>query len=287
MDNIRVGVIGVGQIGKVHLNNYQKIQGVEVVAIADIDTAEANRVGELYKIPHVYYTAQEMLKRDDIQAVDVCLHNTLHRPATLAALAAGKHVYCEKPMAGAYIDALVMYEAARSAGKMFSIQLNTLFAQETRAAKAMIDAGMLGHIYHARSVGFRRRGRPYVDGYGTARFVQKAIASGGALYDMGVYHIAAMLFLLGNPRIERVTGKIYQETEMDSERRAISGYDVEELGVGFARFEGGLTLDLIEILGHSPGHPGQLSGRGLQGRSTPGAFRFLPVGGRPGPGCHS
>lgn len=246
MDNIRIGIIGVGQIGKAHLNNYQKIQGIEVVAIADIDVAEADRVGELFKIPHVYYTAQEMLKRDDIQAVDVCLHNTLHRPGTLAALEAGKHVYCEKPMAGAYIDALAMLEAAKSAGKMLSIQLNTLFAKETKAAKAIIDEGLLGHIYHARSTGFRRRGRPYVDGYGTSRFVQKEIASGGALYDMGVYHIAAMLYLLGNPVLERVTGKVYQETDMDPERRIKGNYNVEELGVGFARFEGGLTLDLIE-----------------------------------------
>ncbi len=246
MENIRVGIIGVGQIGKAHLNNYQKIPGIEVVAIAEMDRAEADRVGELYKIQNVYYSAQEMLKRDDILAVDVCLHNTLHRPATVAALHAGKHVYCEKPMAGAYIDALAMFEAARSTGKMLSIQLNTLFAKETKAAKAIIDEGLLGHIYHARSAGFRRRGRPYVDGYGTSRFVQKEIASGGALYDMGVYHIAAMLYLIGNPRLERVTGKVYQETDMDPERRAKSNYSVEELGVGFARFEGGMTLDLIE-----------------------------------------
>jgi predicted dehydrogenase len=246
MDNIRVGIIGVGQIGKVHLNNYQKIPGIEVVAIADIDIAEADRVKELYKIPTVYYKAQDMLKRDDIQAVDVCLHNNLHRSGTLAALEAGKHVYCEKPMAGSYIDALAMVEAAKSAGLMLSIQLNTLFSKETKAGKALIDSGLLGHIYHARSVGFRRRGRPYVDGYGTARFVQKEIASGGALYDVGVYHIAAILYLLGNPKVERVSGKIYQETDMDAERQGQSGYDVEELGLGFARLEEGLTLDIIE-----------------------------------------
>jgi predicted dehydrogenase len=246
MDNIRVGIIGVGQIGKAHLNNYQKIPGIEVVAIADIDIAEADRVGELYKIPTVYYKAQDMLKRDDIQAVDVCLHNNLHRSGTLAALYAGKHVYCEKPMAGSYIDALAMIEAARSAGLMLSIQLNTLFSKETKAGKSLIDSGLLGHLYHARSVGFRRRGRPYVDGYGTSRFVQKDISSGGALYDVGVYHIAAILYLLSNPKVERVSGKVYQETAMDAERQELSGYNVEELGMGFARLQGGLTLDIIE-----------------------------------------
>ena len=105
---------------------------------------------------------------------------------------------------------------------------------------------MLGHIYHARSTGFRRRGRPYVDGYGTAQFVQKDVSSGGALYDMGVYHIAMMLYLLGNPQVQRISGKIYQETDMDEARRQKSGYNVEELGLGFVKLQDNITLDIIE-----------------------------------------
>jgi predicted dehydrogenase len=165
---------------------------------------------------------------------------------TVAALQAGKHVYCEKPMAGAYIDALTMYRTAQQTGKKLSIQLNTLFENETKAARSLIDAGMLGHIYHARSSGFRRRGRPFVDGYGTAQFVQKEVCGGGALYDMGVYHIAMMLYLLGNPVVERISGKVYQETDMDAARQAKSGYNVEELGLGFVRMGGGVSLDIIE-----------------------------------------
>jgi predicted dehydrogenase len=178
--------------------------------------------------------------------VDVCLHNNFHAPVTIAALEAGKHVYCEKPMAGAYVDAVAMLEAARACGKKLSIQLATLYSKETKVAKKLINEGRLGRIYHARSTGFRRRGRPYVDGYGTASFVQKAVAAGGALYDMGVYHIARMLYLLGLPTVERISGKVYQETGMDARRREISGFDVEELGVGFVKFDGGLTLDIIE-----------------------------------------
>ena len=244
---VRVGVIGVGQIGKVHLNNYsQKIPDAEVVAIADINEVEMARVADLYKIPNTYTKFRELLQRDDIEAIDVCLHNNLHMPATVAALEAGKHVYCEKPMAGAYINALTMYKTAQALGKNLSIQLNTLFEKPTKAAKAIIDEGLLGHIYHARSAGHRRRGRPFVDGYGTAQFVQKDICSGGALYDMGVYHIAMMLYLLGNPKVERISGKTYQEMDMDEARRQKSGYSVEELGLGFVKLNGGLTLDIIE-----------------------------------------
>jgi predicted dehydrogenase len=242
----RIGIIGVGQIGRQHLNKYKNIPSVEVVAIADIDRPEASRVGELHQIPHVHFDAIEMLEREDLDAVDVCLHNNLHMPYTAAALKSGRHVYCEKPMAGTYRDAESMLRTAREAGKKLSIQLSTLFTEETKAARLLIDEGRLGKLYHARSTGFRRRGRPYVDGYGTEKFVQKDIAAGGALYDMGVYHISNILYLLGNPEVLTITGKTYQETEMDAERRAFSRYSVEELGVGFVRLAGGITLDIIE-----------------------------------------
>lgn len=245
-DRIRIGFVGVGQIAKSHLTRYAEIEGAEVVAAADIDAAELARVAERFKIPQTYASFRDLLQRDDIDAVDVCLHNNLHAPVTIAALEAGKHVYCEKPIAGSYVDGKAMVDAAARCGRRLSIQLATLFRKETKVARHLIEAGRLGYIYHARSTGFRRRGRPYVDGYGTANFVKKEIASGGALFDMGVYHIANLLYLLGTPAVERVTGKLYQETGMDAGRRSSSGYNVEELGLGFVRFAGGITLDLIE-----------------------------------------
>lgn len=245
-DPIRVGMIGVGQIGKQHVRNYQSISGANIVAVADLNEAEARRVAEEYKIPHVYTDFRELLKRDDIQAVDVCLHNNFHNPVTVAALQAGKHVFCEKPMAGAYVDAEQMLNTAQETGQKLCIQLRNIFIKETKAAKYLIDSGKLGKLYHARSTGWRRRGRPFVDGYGTPTFVQKQNSGGGALYDMGVYHITTMLHLLGNPTVLRVSGKAYQETPIDPKRLEISGYNVEELGLGFVRFENSLTLDIIE-----------------------------------------
>jgi len=243
---IRVAIIGTGQIAQTHMKNYAAIPGVEMVACADINEAAARKSAAEYKIPHVYTSARELMQRDDIDAVDVCLHNNYHMPATLLALESGKHVYCEKPMAGSYRDAVTMLDAAKRFGRMLHIQFFTLYADETRAAKELIDLGELGELYHARSTGFRRRGRPYVDGYGTPNFVQKRHAAGGALYDMGTYHLAQTLYLLGNPSVKRVTGKTYQKIAMDAQRRATSGYDVEELGLGFVRFEGDITMDIIE-----------------------------------------
>lgn len=243
---IRIGIIGVGQIGKGHLERYAGIDAAEVVAAADINAQELRRVADKYEIPHTYGSFRQLLQRDDVQAVDVCLHNNLHAPVSIAALEAGKHVYCEKPIAGACCDGKAMLEAASQCDRKLSIQLSTLFAKETKAAKRLIEEGKLGRIYHARSCGFRRRGRPFVDGYGTDHFVKKEVASGGALFDMGVYHIAQMLFLLSQPKVERISGKIYQETGMDPGRRESSGYNVEELGMGFVRFADGITMDIIE-----------------------------------------
>lgn len=246
MDTIKIGIVGAGQIGKAHVEEYMDIPGAELVAICDINLEEARRVAVKYGIPGVYADYREMLRQEELTAIDVCLHNNYHMPVTTAALEAGKHVYCEKPIAGSYTDGLRMVEAAKRCGRLLHIQLAHLYDKETKAAKQLIDAGKLGKLYHARSTGFRRRNRPYVDGYGTAAFTRKETAGGGALYDMGVYHIARMLYLMGNPKVERITGRTYQEMPMDEERRARSGFDVEEMAAGLVFLEGGITLDIIE-----------------------------------------
>ena len=242
----RIGIIGVGIIGEQHLINYAKDDRVEVIAACDINPDRLADMCAKYGIPNRYENIGRLLDRDDLDAVDVCLHNHLHAPVSIEVMRRGRHVYCEKPMAGTYADALSMYEASRTYGKMLHIQLAFLYQLETRVAKRFIESGDLGRIYHARSTGFRRRGRPYVDGYATKEFVNSAWSGGGALFDMAVYHISQLLYLLGNPEPERITGRVYQEIAMDDNRQAISGYNVEEFGCGFARFKDGLTMDIVE-----------------------------------------
>lgn len=243
---IRLGIIGVGQIGKHHINQYKNVPDCEIVAVADINEEEAKKVAAANNIPRVFTKFREMLKVEEIDAVDVCLHNNLHAPVTIAALEAGKHVYCEKPMAGSYPDAKRMYETAKKCGKKLSIQLSTLFSKETKAAKRLIDGGYLGKIYYVKSYGFRRRGRPWVDGYGSAAFVTRKFAQGGALYDMGVYHIANILYLIGNPPILTVSGATHDEIEKYEDRAKAAPWEVEELGLGFVRLAGGISFVIEE-----------------------------------------
>ena len=246
-DKIRLGIIGTGQIGKSHIRGYQEISDAEIVAVADIREDEAQRVAKEYGIPDVYTNYHDILKRDDIDSVDVCLHNRLHMPVTVDALNAGRNVYCEKPMSWTYLDAKKMYDTAKELGRMLHIQLGTIYSPGTRGAKRLIDEGHLGDIYYAKAIHYRRRGRPFVDGYGSPAFVNTSTSGGGAMLDMAVYHISRIIFLLDNPDLISVSGSTYQKLEnMYEERRQSSNYDVEELGMGLIRLTGGITFLMEE-----------------------------------------
>jgi len=246
MKEINVALIGTGIIAHEHAERYGAIEGVRIIAACDLDEKKLNKFCDKWDIPNRYTDFRELLKRDDVCAVDVCLHNNLHAPVSVAVMAAGKHCYCEKPMAGSYIDAVAMKDAAAQYGVKLHIQLAQIYNAQTACAKKLVDSGRLGKIYHVRSYGYRRRGRPYVDGYGEKEFVSEHWAGHGALFDMGVYHISRLLYLLGTPTVERISGTVYQELDMDESRRADSGYNVEELGVGLVKFNNGITMDILD-----------------------------------------
>jgi predicted dehydrogenase len=271
-DQIRVGIIGTGQIGTSHIRRYQEIPEAEIIAVADVREDAAKKVATQYNIPHTFTDYHEMLKRDDLDSVDVCLHNQLHRPATVAALEAGKHVYCEKPMAATAADARAMMAAAQRTGKQLRIQMGTVFSPEAQAAKQMIDRGTLGRVYYVKTSHYRRRGRPYVDGYGSPAFVQRDNSGGGALLDMGIYHMGRMVWLLGNPPIETVTASTFQEIPMDEKRRAESGYSVEEFVTGLVRFKGNITMFFEEAWASNMDR-----GSGDQIMGSLGGLKFDPL----------
>jgi predicted dehydrogenase len=246
-DKIRVAVIGVGQQGERHVARYTEIPEAELVAVADLDDARGRAIAEQYGVPDVYTDYQDLLARDDIDAVDVVLHNRLHRPVTIEALDAGKNVYVEKPISWTYRDAKAMVDKAEETGRMLHVQLAQIYIPGTRAAKKLIDEGYLGDLYYAKSTHYRRRGRPFVDGYGTASFVNRRTAGGGAMLDVAVYHLSRMLYLLGNPDLRSVSGATFQRvSNMYEDRRRSSGYDVEEFGMGFIRLAGDIVYYMEE-----------------------------------------
>jgi predicted dehydrogenase len=253
---LRVGIIGTGQIGKQHVKRYSELaDDVEMVGLCDIRMDEVTRVAQQYKVDYVTPDYHELLKRDDIDAIDVCLHNFLHMPVTVDALEAGKHVFCEKPMSWTYPYAKKMYDKAKEVGKKLNVQIATIFSPETRGAERLMAEGALGDIYYVKCTTYRRRNRPFVDGYGAKEFVNTATSGGGSLIDMGIYSLGRMFYLLKTPEILTVSGSAFQKTGMYEDRSQTSKFNVEELGVAHVRLAGGITL-LLEtswaIHGGSP-----------------------------------
>jgi predicted dehydrogenase len=241
---VRIGIIGTGQIAKHHLERYAKIPEAEIVAVCDIREDEMQRVASMHNVPHMSPNYHDLLARDDIDSVDVCVHNFLHAPITIDALKAGKNVYCEKPMSWTYADSKAMYDTAQQTGKMLHVQLATIYQKETQAARRLMAEGYLGDIYYAKCYTHRRRNRPFVDGYGTKEFVNTKTSGGGTLLDMAIYSLGRLMYLLDAPDVLTVSGAKNQQTGMYDDRRKVSDYNVEEFGVALVRLGGGITLAL-------------------------------------------
>lgn len=253
---LTVGIVGAGKRGFTHAEAYGDIDGVAVEAVADIDDEAATDLAETHSIHATFSEYRQMLDDTDLDIVSVCVHNALHRPVTVAAADAGCHVFCEKPMAPTYADAKAMADAADAAGVELAVQNNRLFTAETRAAKHLVDEGHLGDPFFGQAVYSRRRGRPYIDGYGTPAFVTADSAGGGPVLDIGSYVIGQLLYLFGNPSIDRVSGATFEltdaaygrelvgETQEYTERLDETGYDVEDIGFGFIRLSDESLLSL-------------------------------------------
>jgi len=253
---VDIGIVGAGNRGQAHADSYGEVDGADVVAVADIDEEAAAELAANHGAD-VYGDFRDMLDDAGLDAVSVCVHNNLHRPVAEAAADAGAHIFTEKPMAATYTDAKAMAEAADAAGVHIGVQNYDLFDDETRAASRLVDQGELGEPYYARGVFSRRRGRPYIDGYGTPGFVSKESAGGGPVIDIGTYVLGQLLYLLGNADVERVGGATFEKTDdayaedLVGENRDTytgrldeSGYDVEDSGVGMAHLADGSVLEL-------------------------------------------
>jgi predicted dehydrogenase len=188
---IRVGIIGAGDVARgLHLPELTPVPGVDVVACADVDEATARATAAQFGIPQVYSAYQDLLAREEIDAVVVATPHTLHAPIAAEAFAARKHVLVQKPMATRREDADRLVEAYHKSGRV-GMALPYLFSPAFVAGRDLIRQGAIGQPVMAHA-------RVAHSGPGRERwFYQKAIAQGGALFDMGVYAVTALTTLLG------------------------------------------------------------------------------------------
>lgn len=240
MSKLRVGVIGLG-MGGAHINGFRAHSSVEVVAVADTDPKRLEERGaKEFKIPGLYTSAEEMLKKESLDIVSVATPNKFHKPLAIAAFKAGCHVLCEKPMAMNAKEAREMLAASKKAGKRLMINFSFRFTEQSYAMKKQVETGILGDIYFARTQWLRRRGLPGFGGW----FGQKALSGGGPLIDLGVHRLDLALWLMGYPKPTWVMGSTYNHISAELAKKEKKAFDVEDFAVGLVKFANGATLSL-------------------------------------------
>ncbi len=146
MDKIRVAVIGTGFVGRVHVENVRRQTDAELVAIADQNAALARQFGQALGIERAVGDYHELLDDPSIDAVHVCTPNHTHLPIARDAIAAGKHVICEKPLALSVAEAQSLLEQARARGVVHATSYNLRFYPHVAQMRRMIACGDIGDV---------------------------------------------------------------------------------------------------------------------------------------------
>jgi predicted dehydrogenase len=247
MKKLKVGIIGTGGISAQHAAGYKVLDNVELFAACDSNKERAEKYARKYDIRNVFTDYQEMLGMDELDAVSICTCNSVHAPAAIAALKAGKHVLCEKPMAMNSGEAEAMLEASKKAGKLLMIGFVRRFGNDAKILKDFIDHGFMGDIYYAKASYLRRNGCP--GGW----FSDRKLSGGGPLIDLGVHVIDLVCYLMGSPAVVSVSGATFNKLGPRENIKAAKGYtasdkgkvfNVEDLAVAMIRFANGAVLSL-------------------------------------------
>ncbi len=245
-ETLKVGVIGVGGIARTHFPGWKESPHAEVAGLADVVPDVLQRVGGELGVTKLYSKPEDLIADPDIDVIDICTPNNYHAPLAIAALDAGKHVICEKPLAPTPQAIREMIAARDRSGKQLMTAQHFRFQGSSKALKAEIDTGTLGDIYHARSWMLRRAAAPT-----RAGFVSKQHSSGGPCIDIGVHILDLTLWMMGFPEPVSVTGvtqdKLARKPGAFSQWGGLIPqdiWDVEEFASAFVRFDTGATLVL-------------------------------------------
>ncbi|KXK51331.1 MAG: Gfo/Idh/MocA family oxidoreductase [Anaerolineae bacterium] len=242
---LKVGVIGVGGIANTHMPGWAASPHAEVVAGADVNLEALEAWGAKWDVRRLTRLPQDLITAPDIDIIDICTPSNYHADLTIAALDAGKHVICEKPLAPTPAEIQRMIAARDRSGKLLMTAQHHRYQPAAIALKNEVDKGVLGDVYHARAWYLRRNNVPTRPG-----FVLKAQSGGGACIDIGVHALDTAFWLMGSPEPITVSG--ISRSELSKQPGAWSPWgggtpippemDVEELAAGFVRFANGATM---------------------------------------------
>lgn len=252
MAKLKMAVIGTGGISNEHIRGYINNPDTELYAFCDINAERVKMMAEQYGVPleRTFTDKDEMLRAlPEIDAVSVCTWNSAHAECTIAALNAGKHVICEKPMAMNAEEAKQMLEAAKRNNKLLMIGFVRRHGNDCEVIRENVDAGTFGELYYAKATYLRRNGNP--GGW----FGDKSRSGGGPLIDLGVHVIDLVRFIFGNPKPVSVYGVTFQKLFNRPNvyggkawQAASTGTqdvcDVEDLACALIRFDNGAVLSV-------------------------------------------
>jgi predicted dehydrogenase len=243
MQKLRIGIIGAGGIATArHIPAFKQLnEVVDVTAVCDVNVEKAKQVQKQFEIPNIYENYVEMLPQVD--AVVICTPNKFHAEMSIAALNAGVHVLCEKPMAMNTRECEEMIKAKETSGKTLWIAYHYRWMKEAQAAKKVIEQGEIGKPLVVRVKALRRRKVP---GWGV--FTNKDLQGGGCIIDYGCHLLDLSLWLMGNPEVKEVTGSTYnllsktpnQVNEWGSFNHQT--FNVEDHASAYIRFQNGTSL---------------------------------------------
>ena len=247
-NDLRIGIIGTGGIanGK-HLPSLAKVKGVELAAFCDIVPERAKEASTKFGTADakLYYDYRELLKDPAIDVVHVCTPNDSHAEITIAALEAGKHVNCEKPMAKKAADAARMLETARKTGKKLTIGYQSRFRADSQYLYNACRAGELGEIYFAKAHAIRRRAVPT---WGV--FLDAEKQGGGPLIDIGTHALDLALWMMDNYRPKAVLGSSFRKLAQNENAANAWGpwdpkeFTVEDSAFGFITMQNAATIQI-------------------------------------------
>jgi predicted dehydrogenase len=219
---IGVAVIGCGSISHPHFRGWQRLveAGQARLEVAcDNDLARAQEAAARYGAKSAATDFEEVVRRPEVQAVDICLPHALHLPAILAAAREGKHVLCEKPLVLNLDEAAKAIRACREAGVVLMTADRDRFEPHARAVKRILEAGLLGTV----NLVLERH------------MLKKNLAGGGALHRDGVYYIDTLLFWEGSG-VKHITGAefdnfLWETQEIETTSHVLLRYNSGAIGV--------------------------------------------------------
>ena len=228
---LRFGLVGVGAAAQIsHIPTLKRIEDLELVALCDRDPEKANRVAQKFQIPRSTNRLDDLLADDELDAIDICTPNFLHAPMATAALEAGKHVLCERPLARSAAEAQQMLNAARKADRVLMCAVQHRFRADAQLLRKFVEKGDLGEIFFAKAGWLRQRAEWDSDEWRR----QKRESGGGVVLDLGFQMLDLSLWVLGNPRVQSVTASLHRSRKGE----------VEDSATAFLRLDNGATLTL-------------------------------------------